>query len=229
MKKPVQKIISGTLSFFVGREKLIQLLSRKLELSLLGFKTEGYLYDIGWIRSIVSEEVVDKEGKPLPWLTYPAISFFEERLNKKLKIFEFGSGNSTFYYAGKTDCVCSVEHDKSWFDKLTHTLPGNVELFFCPLEPGGEYCNYASKAGRQFDMIFVDGRDRVNCCKNSIASLHQQGVIVLDDSERERYRDAFSFLRDIGFKKIDFWGMAPMVNYIKCTTIFYRDNNCLGI
>lgn len=222
-------MISSLSSFLVGREQLITLLSRRQEVSLLGFKNEGYLYDTGWIRSVTANEVADKDGKPLPWLTYPAISFLEKRLGKDMALFEFGCGNSTLYYAGKVALVYSVEHDKLWFDKISGTLPKNTCLFFCQLEPGGDYCHYAIQTGREFDIIVIDGRDRVNCCKNSIASLKPGGIVILDDAEREKYREGVSLLENEGFKKIEFWGIAPMINYLKCTIIFYREDNCLGI
>ena len=197
--------------------------------TLLSFNDKGYLDQIGWFNAFDSRSPVDQDNNPIPWVTYSFIDFIKERLKKQHTVFEFGSGNSTYFYAKYSGLVVSVEHDKEWFDKIVKSKPANSEMIFCELIRDGDYCRMPIKLEEKFDILIVDGRDRVNCCKNSIASLHGQGVIVLDDSERERYRDAFSFLRNIGFKKIDFWGMAPMVNYLKWTTIFYRDNNCLGI
>ncbi len=211
------------------REWLIGLLSNEEEKELLEFKKQGYLYDIGWTKSIVTHTIVDKDNQPLPWVSYPFIHFIAGRLNKQLHIFEFGSGNSTLYYADKAAAVNSVEHDKFWFDKIKSTMPANVNLFYCDLVPGGDYCKYALTTNKQFDLIIVDGRDRVNCCIKSIASLKPNGVVVLDDSEREKYKVGIDFLMEQGFKKIDFWGTAPSVSYLKCTTIFYRDGNCLGL
>ena len=31
------------------------------------------------------------------------------------------------------------------------------------------------------------------------------------------------------YNELDFWGIAPGIFYNKCTSIFYKDNNCLGI
>jgi hypothetical protein len=229
MKKSILRIVRGVLIFLMGREKLVFLLTNNREKRLLGFETDGYLYDVGWLESMNSNSVIDAAGKPIPWLTYPVISFLEARLNKSLEIFEFGSGNSTLYFAGKVGTVDSVEHDKFWYDKVKNTMPQNSTLYFCEMEYGGAYCQYVQKTSKPYDIIVVDGRDRVSCCKNSIASLKPGGVVLLDDSEREKYADGVAFMTDQGFKKIDFWGLAPMVKYLKCTTVFYRDNNCLGI
>ncbi len=32
-----------------------------------------------------------------------------------------------------------------------------------------------------------------------------------------------------GFKSLEFWGIAPTVLFKKCTTVFYKSNNCLKV
>jgi len=215
----------------MNREKLLFLLAsrNKTERELLGFKTGGYLHDIGWTNSIATGDIVDLANKPLPWVTYPFIAFIDDRLRKDFEIFEFGSGNSTLYYAARVRSVTSVENDRFWFEKINNSMPANVNLFYCELIYGGAYCKYALSTNKEYDIVVVDGRDRVNSCLNSIVALKPGGVIILDDSERKEYGPAHIFFSRNGFKKIDFWGIAPAVNYLKCTTIFYRNDNCLGI
>jgi len=213
----------------MNREKLMFLLANSEERVLLGFKRENYLYDIGWTNSIITGKVVDAAGNPVPWVTYPYIQFIGERLNKNLDIFEFGSGNSTLYYAKNAGMVDSVDHDKFWYEKIKCTMPANVNLFYCELEDGANYSRYALTTNRLYDMIIVDGMNRVECCLNNLEALKPTGVLVVDDSERPEYDTATAFLKEKGFKRLDFWGTAPTVYYLKCTTIFYRDNNCLGI
>ena len=75
----------------------------------------------------------------------------------------------------------------------------------------------------------MDGRDRVQCCYSAVNALSQEGILVLDDSERIDYREAIDFLVKERFKKIDFWGISPGFFYRKCTTVFYRPNNILAI
>jgi len=225
----MKRLIYHILTFLVKREKLLAILTDKQEKELLKFTKEGYLYEIGWTNSMATGSVVDQQNMPLPWVTYPYIRFISSRLNKKMEIFEFGSGNSTIFYADRTAGVHSVEHDKFWYDKIKNLMPPNVNLNYCELTADGNYCRYALATSMKYDIIIVDGRDRVNCCKNSIAALKPGGVLVLDDSEREKYTAGITYLGENGFKRIDFWGMAPTVNYHKCTAIFYRGNNCLGI
>ncbi len=211
-------------------KKIGSLISQpKKVMTLLSMPFSGYLYDIGWFNAFDEKAPVDGENSPIPWVTYSFIDFIQGRLNDSLDVFEYGAGNSTHWYAEKVKTVTSVEHDVSWFNSVKDKMPSNVNLNYQELIYGGEYSNYSNSLNEQFDMVIVDGRDRVNCVKNSILSLNDKGIIVLDDSERESYLEALIFLKKHGFKKIDFWGISPGLFYKKNTTIFYKQDNCLGI
>jgi hypothetical protein len=229
MKAQFRKILYNFLIFFMDREKLIFLLSNREERALLGFKTNGYLYDIGWVNSTIKNAIIDRFDQPLPWVTYPFIHFIEGRSLSALNIFEYGSGNSTLFYSKKAASVDSVENDRAWYDQVKTDMPGNVTLFYCELQPNADYANYANNTQKKYDLIIIDGRDRVNCCKKCITALSANGIVVLDDTERTDYKEGVDLLLVNGFKKIDFWGIASNVNYLKCTTVFYRPGNCLDI
>jgi len=209
---------------------LLQVLSQPSKLkSLLSFNHKGYLHDIGWFKAFNSKSPVDGEGNPIPWVTYSFIDFIKERIKKQHTVFEFGSGNSTFFYAKYAGIVVSVEHDKEWYDKIVKEKPENSEMIFCELVRGGDYCKMPVKLEESFDIIIVDGRDRVNCCKQAVDALSPTGVIVLDDSEREFYREAVDFLLKKRFKQLAFTGISPGLFYRKATSVFYKDVNCLEI
>jgi hypothetical protein len=189
----------------------------------------GYLKEIGWIESFKMKMPVDKDLKPIPWMTYPFIDFISDRLSPDMEIFEYGSGNSTLYFASKVKWVYSIEHDEKWYKIMKQIIPNNVNLYHIKLDYGGEYSMFPLTLNKKYHIIIIDGRDRVNCIKNSIKCLKPEGVIVLDDSERTQYLEGIRFLLNEGFKKIDFWGISPGLFYKKCTTVFYTENNCLGI
>lgn len=197
--------------------------------ALLSYGHKGYLAKIGWFNSFDSKQAVDQNGAPLPWVTYSFIDFITPRLNKNLNIFEYGSGSSTLFYAKHVKEVVSVEHDEEWYNKIVTGKPENAEMIFSKLEKNGAYANKAANLGRKFDIIIVDGRDRVNCCINSISALSDKGVVVLDDSERNKYDDARVFLIKQGFKELSFSGIAPGLFYLKATSVFYKTENCLNI
>ena len=170
---------------------------------------------------------MDRNGLPVPWITYPAQHFLEQRLRHNLRVFEYGAGNSTLWWAGKVNEVVSVEHDASWYAALASKIPANVTL---QLEPAGNprYAAAIQGAG-PFDIVVVDGCDRVECARRALEELSEHGVIVFDNSDRESYSEAFHHLKNIGFRQIEFVGMAPMRARKTETSIFYRSANCLGI
>jgi len=191
--------------------------------------SSGYLKEIGWINSFNRMEPVDKNNKPIPWVTYPFIYFINTRLTKELEVLEFGCGNSTLWYSKKVKFVTCMEHDEVWIEKIKSAVPRNVSLNYEKLIRGGRYSKFSASQDKKFDIIIVDGRDRVNCIRNSVDSLVHNGVIILDDSERDEYINGVSYLQEKGFKMIEFWGISPGSFYKKCTTVFYKENNCLGI
>jgi len=208
---------------------VVIMLQPKIFKKLLSMNSSGYLNDIGWINAFKKDMPIDQNGNPLPWVTYSFIDFISNRINTTMDIFEYGSGNSTLWYSNKVNSVTSVEHDKDWFKEMNKGLPANVNINYEELVNGGKYSNYPNLLTKKFDIVIVDGRDRVNCMKNSINSVKDNGVIVLDDSERETYNEGIDFLLAEKYKKIDFWGISPGLFYKKCTTLFYKNNNCLDI
>jgi hypothetical protein len=209
---------------------LLALLAKPKRLSaLLSYGHKGYLSQIGWFNAFDQQQAIDKNGNPIPWVTYSFIDFIRPRLNKSLSMFEYGSGNSTLFYATFLKRVVSVEHDQKWFNKIVGSKAPNAEMIYTNLVRNGEYAQKAKLLGEQFDIIVVDGRDRVNCCKYGVDALSDRGVIVLDDSERKVYDEARTFLTEKGFKELYLSGISPGLFYYKATSIFYKNENCLGI
>ena len=69
----------------------------------------------------------------------------------------------------------------------------------------------------------------MNCAKRVLQALRSDGVVVWDNSDREKYEDGYAFLKGHGFRQIDFEGIGPVNIDPWSTSIFYRDNNCLGL
>lgn len=188
-----------------------------------------YLSTAGWFRSIVEGVPVDADGKALPWYTYSFIDFISERIYPTMRVFEYGSGNSTLWWSERVAGVVACEHDEPWFKAVSQKVPDTVDYRYCELEYGGEYCKLISSFTSEFDCIIIDGRDRVNCAKNALAALKENGVIIWDNSDRASYQEGYTFLLENGFRRIDFWGLGPINPYQWCTSVFYREENCLMI
>ncbi len=192
-------------------------------------RKESYLADMGWFESYKFKKPLDSKGNLIPWITYPFYEFIKERLGKEMEVFEFGSGYSTLYYANLVKSIISVEHDKNWYQYLHNQLPGNAKVLLCPLEEKEKYFLSAETQNKKFHLIFVDGEFRDECVTHSLNALHETGVLILDDTERPEYLTARNFLKNNGFREIQFWGIAPGLFYRRATSVFYRNNNCLKI
>lgn len=189
----------------------------------------GPLREDGWFRSFREKAPLDAGGNPIPWITYPAIAFLEKRLHAGMSVFEYGCGASTLWWAGRVRDVTSVEHEREWYEKVVSAAPANVTVTHAPLDQGGAYAAKIAEHARRFDIIVLDGRDRVRCARNSLGALKEDGVIIWDNSDRKEYEEGFRFLIDQGFRKIEFTGYAPACIDRTETAIFYRSGNCLGI
>lgn len=159
-----------------------------------------------------------------PWTSQAAVRTFEQLLNNQMKGFEYGSGNSTLFFAKHLGHLTSVEHNAMWYNQIKgkmkemnltnvdyHHIPADLEIkkhtyaFYkdYPLTESDfqvrrEYHDYFSFVCRypdqHFDFIMVDGRARVECCLNAIPKLKRGGIFVLDNSDRDRYAPVFKVL-----------------------------------
>jgi hypothetical protein len=190
------------------------------------FRAHGFLRESGWLESY-RRRIPVAFGEPVPFYTYGAIAFLAPRIDRTLRVFEYGAGYSTLWWASRAMSVIACEHDPSWFERMKAMVPDNVQLIYRALVAGGDYSKTA--AGFVSDIIVVDGRDRVNCAKACLAGLSEHGVVIWDNSDRERYRDGYEFLQARGFRRLDFAGPGPVDFWPWQTSVFYRNGNCLHI
>jgi hypothetical protein len=190
---------------------------------------DSYLHSSGWLESKRRGYPCRPDGSELPWMNYAVVAFLERRLNKTLSVFEYGSGYSTLFYARHARSVISVEYDQAWYESIRPRLPPNASMLFVPQDVDGDYCRAITRTGDRFDVVIVDGRDRVNCVKQGMQALSSRGVIVLDDSQRAKYAPALAYAQEDGFLSVDFDGLKPTDSSWCRSTILYRRENCLGL
>ena len=201
-------------------------LSALLRFLRLRTHSQSFFNSTGLARSFRENRPVDKDGEPLPWLNYSLIRLLDERLDRSLRIFEYGSGFSTLYFAARTQSVTSVEHVPEWVQELQPYLPENAAL--TSVSPGPEYIQ-APIDQAPFDLILVDGLDRVACVEASLGALAPRGVILLDDTHRCEYQVLLAKLREQGFKTLTFFGPKPTSIIEAQSTLIYRTDNVLNI
>ena len=190
---------------------------------------KGYFRTRGLLASMARGRPVDAGGDPLPLLSYPMIDLLAERLTSSLKVFEYGAGGSTRFFASRVGSVVSVEHDQRWIDELTPHLPSTVTILHHAADTDGAYAAAIGDVSGPYDVVLVDGRDRLNCVRHAVAAVSEAGVILIDDTDRSRYGDAIDIGVQAGFRRLDFGGLRPGGVRESCTTLLYRPGNCLGI
>ena len=149
------------------------------------------------------------------------ISLFLLRLNRKARVLEFGSGGSTIWlgtYAGE---VLSLEHDTNYRIAVQQKIEQfefcNVKLEFSPLP---YYSITQSMRDESFDLVIVDGRNRVECIKHSLRLVKSGGMLVLDDAQRTRYSEGRGFLEAFPTRRFfsknrstQLWEISREINY----------------
>ncbi|MBL6664937.1 MAG: class I SAM-dependent methyltransferase [Rickettsiales bacterium] len=170
---------------------------------------------------------MDENNKETPWMTYGAIQYLQEFVNKELEVFEFGSGASTLFFARNCQKVTSIETNKFWHNIISQRLEENnlTNSKRYLMEDGLDnenYENFLHNLNQKFDIIIIDSIKRYQCAIHIKDFVKENGIIILDDSERKNYQKIFDYYADLGFQQIDFEGIAPGQFKIKNTTIFKR-------
>lgn len=179
----------------------------------------------------------------IPWVTYDALRRLESMVTPTMRVFEFGAGGSTVFFAKRAAEVVSVEHDAGWQQLVKDELAdrSNVEYILAepePRTPGDapdalsrnypehHFTTYAHSIDRfddgSFDLVLVDGRARVASARQSYAKVRPGGRLVLDNSERPDYGPVFTDLAGLGWDRRDHFGIGPYENLLWQTTVFTR-------
>jgi len=143
----------------------------------------------------------------IPYMNNEEIVDLVTYINRDTEMLEIGGGNSTIFLSKIVKKLVTIEHDENWSRTIKSEMEksnfsSNWELHvvkpnwnqlhpFSPAEEG-QFINYTnfilSLPDEQFDVILVDGRDRVQCVKNSISKLKKNGVLLIHDFwNREKY------------------------------------------
>lgn len=182
-----------------------------------------------------------------PWITFPAMRWLTSYLRPSMSVFEWGSGGSTLFFARRVARVVSVEYDAGWCEAVAVRLRdhglGNAQVRHLPPEPGDDGALYRSSAAEfagmsfrryvdsvlaypdgSFDVILVDGRARLGCLVTALPKLKPDGVLILDNSEREDAAEACALLTGADWTARHFNGPGPHSSWpvFWRTTAFFR-------
>ena len=171
----------------------------------------------GQYKSIKNLSPIDEKGAPLPWYTYPAIEFLNQFDFSDSNVFEFGSGNSSLYWAKRCSTLISIEHNPYWYNKIKHNLKSNQRLFL--RKEKDEYVKSINEFETKFDIIIIDGAFRQDCATEIKKNLLlESGMVILDNSDW--YTETARFLKDsMDMIQVDFHGFGPVNPYTWTTSL----------
>jgi hypothetical protein len=166
----------------------------------------------------------------LPWFSFGAIDFLADWLRPDMVAYEYGSGGSTLFLAGRVKAVVSIEDDPTWEKMVGETLRrGGYRhrmIGIVPVEGAGPDCPYVTALPSEpADVIIVDGLCRwpercglrARCFVHAETAIKPGGIIVLDDSWR--YPDAVAKARAKHHRR--FQGVGPARPGVTSTDIFF--------
>jgi len=132
-----------------------------------------------------------------PWFHPMSIKFLSILLKPNWVIFETGCGSSTLWFSDRVKKVVSFEHSKLWYIKVKKIIEDknirNIDLRLNPDYPEKGINGFKND---EFDLISIDGRGRVRSIETVIPFLKSDGYLLLDDSERIRYKRVFELLAE---------------------------------
>ena len=140
--------------------------------------------------------------RPVPWIVDKAVECLDKFIqeNPNPKILEFGSGASTVWFAKKTRNLVSVETDPAWYKDISEILRQEILVSDYHLVKDAEVPYVTAKYSDQlFDIILIDGEERVECARQSIALLKPNGIMMLDNDERAIYKEVHTICNGMEF------------------------------
>ncbi|WP_395752796.1 hypothetical protein [Prosthecobacter sp.] len=169
-------------------------------------------------QSIRTGVPVDGLGKPVPWITFPALDYLSRLDFSQANVLEYGGGQSSLWWAARAKTVTTVEGRASWAEMIRSRAPENLRLIG-PVE-GPSYVETPLQEGRVFEVIVIDGFLRPECARAALPYLVEHGLLMLDNSDWNA--PTCDWLRAQGMMQIDFHGFGPVNDYTWCTSVFMR-------
>jgi hypothetical protein len=193
---------------------LTKILPRAVAVTLNNYKILSR--DYGHYQSAKLWQSIDKNGNPIPWYSYPMVEYLKQLDFSQKTIFEYGSGNSTLFWASRSKRVVAVEDDPAWYALIKPKLPANVEYIL--VDNKADYIKAIHRFSEKFDVVIVDGSHRFDCAKSARERMTDAGMMILDNADW--FANTTAFLRESDLLEIDMAGFNPINGYVSTTSLF---------
>ena len=173
-----------------------------------------------------------------PWITFAAQEWMASILSAEMRIFEYGSGGSTLYFATRVKQVISIEHDPAWHARVqaaldsvgaaSSVLPMLIEPRPAagPVGDPSDPDRYASGHGRYREYAFDEYAKAVDsygdgsfdlvfidgrarpACTKHAVRKTRVGGYIVLDNSERRHYGRAMDLLS-GYRRMDFFGPGP--------------------
>jgi len=125
----------------------------------------------------------------VPMISYRARREISTLLTQKSRVVEFGSGNSTPWFAARAGFILSIEDQPQWYNHVQQIL-ANLEIKNVSHELRSEktYVDLSNIDDGTLDFSLVDGTDREGCILSVVPKLKSGGSLYLDNSDKDMGR-----------------------------------------
>jgi len=182
-----------------------------------------FSYETGHFRAALTSTALDREGVPQPWYTLPAVDFLRHQDFSQKRVLEWGAGQSTIWWGAHAQAVVSFESDPSWYSRLRSRVGPNVSLHLTT----DDLVGVDRLLEGLYDLIIIDGLDRLACAQRSMSLLSPDGGVVFDNSEGywgpHGQHPVIDLFHSRGFSRVDFYGFGAGEVVPHCTSLFFRD------
>lgn len=119
-----------------------------------------------------------------PWISYDAQRVIATFLASRDApcVLEFGSGQSTRWYAQRSTRIVSFEADPDWYVTVAAQLAGIDGADYRLASSRDEFAS-PSVTGK-FDLVMIDGPWRDDCVAFALDHLADEGLLYLDNSDK---------------------------------------------
>lgn len=192
------------------------------------------LCDQRYFRSVSTDEFRNDHDEYVPWFTYTATEALRNWDFSDKRVFEYGCGFSTLFWASRAKEVVSVEHNPKWYERISRLAPENANIILAPIneekneyypsvETRAEFARYAGAIIGCFQVIVIDGyarsRVRYQCAQAALPHLDTNGLMILDNSD---WLPATAMmLRQAGLIEVDLSGPVPGNPQYQTTSFFF--------
>ncbi len=167
-------------------------------------------------QSIETGLPVDAQGRPIPWITYPALDYLNQLDFSQSSVLEYGGGQRSLWWAERAESVTTVEGESDWAETLRLRSPPNLTVIG-PVE-AISYAKAPLVSGPIYHAIITDGLMRVESAKAPLPFLASGGFLLFDNADRHPH--VCAWLRAQGMAEIDFHVLGPVNDNTWCTSLF---------